>query len=65
MILAIGIMHGCGPCNETHPQLQPNKVKVRKAVLAVNIASKPLMEATYNCVSISEHHYTYQSCHGR
>ena len=35
MALAIDEMHGRGPSNEMHPQLQPKNVKVRLAAKGV------------------------------
>ena len=40
MTLAVNIMHGHGPSNKIHHQLQAKKTNLRKAVLVVNIATK-------------------------
>ena len=43
MALAVDIMQGCGPSNKIRHQLQLKKTKVRKALLAVNIAAKGIL----------------------
>ena len=40
MAIAVDAIDRRGPSNEMHHQLQPEKTKVRKAILAVYIAAK-------------------------
>ena len=41
MALAVNIMHGCGPSDEMHHQLQPKNTKV----IAIDIAAKGVLHA--------------------
>ena len=47
MALAVDIMHGHGPSNEMHHQLQPRKTKVCKGILTVSIATKGFLNAVH------------------
>ena len=45
--LAIYVINRCGPSNEMRHRLQPNKTKVRNAVLALYIAAKDVLAALH------------------